>query len=144
MWSCRGEGTHGSGPPSLLSGPFTHFKMRPKGLFLLQTLHFVFANFQLRQSLHRVRSTDPECPAGTSIPVKLWDGSIQPQVTLTSSPPPLQPSPAHLVCRTLWNLGEEVRTHSQQCKDLWLCIPVLLISYHSLMPVVLNSHGFSL
>ena len=60
--------------------------MRPKGLFLLQTLHFVFANFQLKQSLHRVRSTDPECPAGTRIPVKLWDGPIQPQVTL---PPPL-------------------------------------------------------
>ena len=34
LWSCRGEGTHGSGPPSLLSGPFIHFKVRPKGLFL--------------------------------------------------------------------------------------------------------------
>ena len=62
--------------------------MIPKELFLLQTLHFVFANFHLKQvsEEHRVRSTDPECPAGTRIPVKLWDGPIQPQVTL---PPPL-------------------------------------------------------
>ena len=144
MWSVRGERTHGSGPPSLLSGPFTNFKMRPKGLFLLQTLHFVFANFQLKQSLHRGRSTDHECPAGTCIPVKLWDGPIQSQVTLTLSPPPLRPSPAHPACRTLWNLGGQVRTHSQQCKDLRLCIPVVLVSSHSLMPVVLNSHCFSL
>ena len=144
MWSLRGERTHGNDPLSLLSGPFTHFKMRPKGLFLLQTLHFVFANFQLMQSLHRVRSTDPECPAGTRIPVKLWDGPIQPQVTMTPSPPPLRPSPAHAAWRTQWNLCGGVRTHSQQCKDLRLCIPVVLISSHSLMPVVLNSHGFSL
>ena len=144
MWSLRSERTPGSGPLSLLSGPFTHFKMRPKGLFLLQTLHFVFANFQLKQSLHRVRSTDPECPAGTRIPVKLWDGPIQPQVTLTPSPPPLPPSPAHPAYRTLCNLGGGVRTHSQQCKDLQLRIPVVLISSHSLMPLVLNSHGFSL
>ena len=144
MWSFRGERTYGSGPPSLLSAPFIHFKMRPKGLFLLWSLYFVFANFQLKQSLHRVRSTDPECPAGTCIPVKLWDGPIQPQVTLTPSPPPLRPSLAHPTCRTLWNLGGWVRTHSQQCKDLQLRIPVVLISSHSLMPVVLNSHGFSL
>ena len=109
MWSLRGERTPGSGSLSLLSGPFTHFKMRPKGLFLLQTLHFVFANFKLKQSLHRVRSTDPECPAGTCIPVKLWDGPIQSQVTLTPSPPPLRPSSAHPACRTLWNLGGGVR-----------------------------------
>ena len=144
MWSFRGERTYGSGPPSLLSAPFIHFKMRPKGLFLLWSLYFVFANFQLKQSLHRVRSTDPECPAGTRIPVKLWDGPIQPQVTLTPSPPPLRPSPAHPTCRTLWNLGGWVRTHSQQCKDLQLCIRVVLIRSHSLMPVVLNSHCFSL
>ena len=144
MWSLRSERTPGSGPLSLLSGPFTHFKMRPKGLFLLQTLHFVFGNFQLKQSLHRVRSIDPECRAGTLNPVKLWDGPIQPQVTLTPSPPPLRPSPAHPVYRTLWNLGGGVRTHSQQCKDLQLRIPVVLISSHSLMPLVLNSHGFSL
>jgi len=89
LWSLRGERTPGGGSLSLLSGPFTHFKMIPKEIFLLQTLHFVFANFQLKQSLHRVRSTDPECPAGTRIPVKLWDGPIQPQVTLAPSRPPL-------------------------------------------------------
>ena len=142
MCSLRGEGTHGSGPPSLLSAPFIHSKMRPNGLFLLQTLHFVFANLQLKQSLHRLSNTDPECPAGTRIPVKLWDGPIQPQVTLTPSPPPLRPYPAHPACRTLWNLAGGVRTHSKQCKDLWLFIPVVLISSHSLMPVVLNYMAF--
>ena len=144
MWSLRDERTHGSGPPSLLSAPFIHSKMRPNGLFLLQTLHFVFANLQLKQSLHRLSNADPECPAGTRIPVKLWDGPIQPQVTLTPSPPPLRPYPAHPACRNLWNLAGGVRTRSKQCKDLWLFIPVVLISSHSLMPVVLNSHGFSL